>query len=91
MVSEKTKSRIQNIGILLSLIGISCLWQPFTIELYKYGFQILCIGGALYIFIGFVPAGATTRKSLWTILKVCFVLMAFILLGIVLAPILVGA
>jgi len=90
MVSEKTKVRIEYIGILLALIGIFCLWQPFTIELYKYGFQILCIGGGVYIFIGFVPAGgASTRKALLPIIEAGFILAICIVFGIIIAPMLV--
>ena len=91
MVSQKTIDLIQKAGIGISLLGLFAILQPFSMLLYRFGFQILCIGGFMYIALNYVPAGAPISKSTVLILSVLGVVVGFLLLGIVLAPTLVGS
>jgi hypothetical protein len=58
--------------------------------LYRHGFQILCLGGIIYIVLGYIPTGAPLKKGLGLTLAVLAVLAGFLALGILVAPILVG-
>ncbi len=90
MVSQKTKDRLEKIGIILSIIGLFFIMQPFSMSLYQYGFQILCIGGFIYISMGFVPTNTPIPKATAIILSVLGVVVGFLILGIFLAPRIVG-
>jgi len=90
MVSQKTKDRLEKIGIGLSFLGLFAILQPFSMLLYQYGFQILCIGGFIYIALGYVPVDTPIPRGTLITLSVLGVVVGFLLLGIVLAPILVG-
>ncbi|MGC8849715.1 MAG: hypothetical protein ACP5QI_04495, partial [Candidatus Bathyarchaeia archaeon] len=63
MVSQKTKDTLEKIGIILSMVGLFFIMQPFSMLLYQYGFQILCIGGFIYISMGYIPADAPIPKA----------------------------
>lgn len=89
MVSQKTKNILERMGIILSLIGLFCMLQPFSMTLYQYGFQLLCIGGILYIILGYIPAGSSTKRIALIVAAVLAVLFGFLILGIILTPILV--
>jgi len=90
MVSQRTKDNLEKVGIGLSFLGLFAILQPFSMHLYQYGFQILCIGGFIYIALGFIPTGVRMPKAVIYTLSVLGVVVGFLLLGIVLIPILVG-
>lgn len=90
MVSQKTKNMLERMGIVLSLIGLFCMLQPFSMTLYQYGFQLLCIGGILYIILGYIPTGSSIKKIVLIVAGVLTVLFGFLILGIILVPTLVG-
>lgn len=90
MVSQKTKDRLEKIGIILSMIGLFAIMQPFSMLLYQYGFQILCIGGFIYISVGFIPTDAPISKAVVLILSVLGVIVGFLILGIALTPMIIG-
>lgn len=89
MVSQRTKSSLEKVGIALSAFGLFSILQPFSETLYRYGFQILCIGGFLYIVLGYIPAGAPISKAMAITLAIVGILVGFLILGIVIAPLLV--
>lgn len=89
-LTEKWKSIIEKIGITLSFFGLFSILQPISMTLYRYGFQILCLGGIIYIVLGYIPTGAPLKKGLALTLAVLAVLAGFLALGIFVAPILVG-
>jgi len=90
MVSQRTKDRLEKIGIALCFVGLFAILQPFSMLLYQYGFQILCIGGFMYIALGYLSANVPIRKAVVIVLSVLGVVVGFLLLGIALTPILVG-
>jgi hypothetical protein len=90
MLSQKTKDRLEKTGIVLSFVGLFAILQPFSMLLYQYGFQVLCIGGFMYVALGYVPANAPIPKAVVLVLSVLAVVVGFLVLGIVLTPILVG-
>lgn len=90
MVSQKTKDRLEKTGIILSMIGLFSIMQPFSMTLYRYGFQILCIGGFIYISMGYVPVDVPIPKAVALVLSVLGVVMGFLILGIALAPTIIG-
>lgn len=90
MIPHRTKDRLEKTGIALCFAGLFAILQPFSMLLYQYGFQILCIGGFIYIALGYVPADAPIPKGTAIVLTVLGVVVGFLLLGIALTPILVG-
>lgn len=90
LVSQKTKDRLEKTGLVLCFAGLFAILQPFSMLLYQYGFQILCIGGFMYVALGYVPANVSIPKAVVLVLSVLAVVVAFLVLGIVLTPILVG-
>jgi len=90
MISHKTKDRLEKTGIALCFVGLFAILQPFSMLLYQYGFQILCIGGFIYIALGYVRADVRIPKATVIVLSVLGVVVGFLLLGIALTPILVG-
>ncbi|MGA2785616.1 MAG: hypothetical protein ABSF09_13040 [Candidatus Bathyarchaeia archaeon] len=89
MISQKTKDRLEKTGIVLCFAGLFAILQPFSMLLYQYGFQILCIGGFMYVAMGYVPANVRIPKAVVIVLSVLGVVVGFLLLGIVLTPILI--
>jgi len=89
MISQKTKDRLEKTGIVLCFAGLFAILQPFSMLLYQYGFQILCIGGFMYVALGYVPADVRIPKAVVIVLSVLGVVVGFLLLGIVLTPILI--
>ena len=89
LVSQKTKNRLEKTGIALCFAGLFAILQPFSMLLYQYGFHILCIGGFMYIALGYVPADVPIPKAVVIVLSVLGVVVGFLLLGIVLTPILI--
>lgn len=89
MISQKTKDRLEKTGIVLCFAGLFAILQPFSMLLYQYGFQILCIGGFMYVAMGYVPADVRIPKAVVIVLSVLGVVVGFLLLGIVLTPILI--
>ena len=89
MISQKTKDRLEKTGMALCFAGLFAILQPFSMLLYQYGFQILCIGGFMYIALGYVPADVPIPKAVVIVLSVLGVVVGFLLLGIVLTPILI--
>ena len=89
MISQKTKDRLEKTGMALCFAGLFAILQPFSMLLYQYGFQILCIGGFMYIALGYVPADVRIPKAVVIVLSVLGVVVGFLLLGIVLTPILI--
>jgi len=90
MISHRTKDRLEKTGIALCFAGLFAILQPFSMLLYQYGFQILCIGGFIYIALGYVSADVPVPKATVIVLTVLGVVVGFLLLGIALTPILVG-
>jgi len=90
MISHKTKDRLEKTGIALCFAGLFAILQPLSMLLYQYGFQVLCMGGFIYIALGYVPADVPIPKGTVIVLSVLGVVVGFLLLGIALTPILVG-
>jgi hypothetical protein len=89
MISQKTKDGLEKTGLVLCFAGLFAILQPFSILLYQYGFQILCIGGFMYVAMGYVPANVRIPKAVLLVLSVLGVVVGFLLLGIVLTPMLI--
>jgi hypothetical protein len=47
---------IERITIALILLGIAGMFQPWTIDLYTWGFHVLVFSTLVYIIISHVPA-----------------------------------
>lgn len=90
MVSQRTKDRLEKVGVALCFAGLFAILQPFSMLLYQYGFQILCIGGFTYVALGYVSGDVPVRKAVVIVLSVLGVVVGFLLLGIILTPMLVG-
>lgn len=89
MLSQRTKEITQRIGIVLALFGLFCLCQPFSFSLYNHGFQILGVGTLIFIFVGFIPVGASIKKAILILAIISAVVVGFAVLSIGLAPLLI--
>jgi len=89
-ISERAKVWIERGSIILAILGIIFLAQPFSKELFKYGFQLLGLGGLIYIIMGYVPAGSSIKDLVLKAVGVVAVIIGFIVLGIVVVPSLLG-
>ena len=67
-------SKVEKIGIILSLLGLILVFQPFTLEIYTYGFYVLSLGAVIFALSGYLPKrtdhGETYLKDLlkWVII-----------------------
>jgi len=74
--------------IIMILLGLGLMWQPFSFELYNWSFIIFAVGGLVYIVIGVISPGSSFTHGLRTILLIAFIIVAAIVIGVLLAPIL---
>jgi len=84
-------NKIEKIGIILSVLGLILVFQPFIYILYTYGYYILALGSFIFILSGYLPRktdlGETYVKDVlkW-ILTIAFVIIFAVALSIFLAP-----
>jgi len=87
-------ARIEMAGIVLSLLGIVMMFQPFVKLLFTYGFYLVAIGAFIYILSTYLPrrslAGETYLKDTvkWALILLGIVGF-FVILSAYLAPYLV--
>lgn len=74
--------------ITMILLGLGLMWQPFSFELYNWSFIIFAVGGLIYIVIGVISPGSSFTHGLRTIILIGFIIVAAIVIGVLLAPIL---
>ncbi|HDD40060.1 MAG: hypothetical protein DRN68_01915 [Thaumarchaeota archaeon] len=83
--------KIEKIGLILSILGLILVFQPFSPSLYTYGYYILCLGAVIFTLSGYLPrrteSGETYLKDLlkW-ILIIAFTIIFFVGISIVLVP-----
>lgn len=67
-------STIERTGIILSIIGLILMFQPFRAELFPYGFYMMTLGAVIYILSTYLPVrnpqGETTVRDVvkWSII-----------------------
>lgn len=84
------KLRIEQIGLIISLLGLISIVQPITFILYTYGFYILFLGAIIYFLGSIIPEEKNTEKAK---IKVGLILVFFItvlLLTVFLSPLLIA-
>lgn len=87
-------SKVEKVGMALSLIGLVLVFQPLTPTLYTYGYYVLALGAVIFSLSGYLPRrtkdGATYLRDLikWTGI-IAFVVVIVVVISIVLAPYLV--
>ena len=79
------KIKIEQAGLLLSLIGLASILQPWIFFLYSYGFYILFIGAALTFIGGAIPEAKRNQALLQAGIIVA-IMIIIILISIFLAP-----
>lgn len=84
-------SKVEKIGLILSLIGLVLFFQPFTPQIYTYGFYLLTLGAVIFVLSGYLPRktehGETYLGDLlkWVMIIAC-VLIFVIGMSIFLTP-----
>ena len=83
--------KVEKLGIILSLIGLVLVFQPFTPTLYTYGYYILALGAVIFTLSGYLPRrtedGRTYLKDLlkW-IAIIAFTILLVVGISILLTP-----
>ena len=88
MKNSNSRKWIIWLCIIMILLGLFLMWQPFSFELYNWSFIIFAVGGLIHIVMGFILPGSSFTHGLGTILLIGFIIVAAIAIGIILAPIL---
>ena len=84
-------SKVEKLGIILSVIGLVLIFQPFENSLFTYGFYVLSLGAVIFSLSGYLPIrterGETTIKDLvkWVII-IAVVLLFVVVVSIELVP-----
>jgi hypothetical protein len=86
---KRLKSIIEQVGLVISLLGIGSVLQPFNINIYTSGFYILIFGAALYFIGSLIPEDSRIMKGLLQVTLTLIILIAILVLTIYLAPSLV--
>ena len=79
------KIKIEQAGLLLSLIGLASILQPWIFILYSNGFYILFIGAVLTFIGGTIPEAKRNQALLQAGIIVA-IMIIIILISIFLAP-----
>ncbi|HJN58015.1 MAG TPA: hypothetical protein QGF52_03245 [Nitrososphaerales archaeon] len=86
---KRIKLRIEQLGLILSLAGLTSILQPINLSLYTNGFFILILGALIYFLGSTMPDEAKKSRALMQITILFTVLILIILLSIYTAPILI--
>lgn len=84
-------SKVEKVGLILSLLGLVLFFQPLTPEIYAYGFYLLTLGAVIFVLSGYLPrrteGGETYLRDLlkWITIVAC-VLIFVIGMSIILTP-----
>jgi len=83
--------KIEKIGIIISLIGLVLFFQPFSPQIYTYGFYLVALGAVIFSLSGYLPRrtdrGETYLRDLlkWVTI-ITSVLLFVISISIILTP-----
>lgn len=83
--------RIEKAGLILSILGLILVFQPFSPSIYTYGYCILALGAVVFTLSGYLPrrteSGETYLRDLikW-ILIIAFTIILFVGISIALVP-----
>ncbi|MFQ6135169.1 MAG: hypothetical protein ACE5KU_05080 [Nitrososphaerales archaeon] len=86
---RRLKTRVEQMGLLLSLAGLASILQPFNLTIYTYGFYILILGAAVYFLGSTIPEEAKIGRAFLQIASFFTLFIVIILLAVYLAPLLV--
>ena len=84
------KLRIEQIGLIISLLGLISILQPITFILYTNGFYILLLGATIYFFGSIIPEEDNTRKATIKVVSVFVFFILVLLLTVFLSPLLIA-
>ncbi len=83
------KTRIEILGLVLSLVGLAAILQPVSLFLYSYGFYILVLGAAVSLLGGAIVESSSTGHVAIRIISFFAIIIIILVLSILLAPLLV--
>lgn len=88
---QTCKQRIELAGLVLSLIGLAAILQPYFISIYTGGFYALFLGSAVYFLGGSIPEQQQFNRRVFIQVAVLFaVVITVMLLAVYLAPLLLS-
>lgn len=83
------KIRIEQIGLIISLLGLVSILQPITLILYTYGFYILLLGAIIYFIGSLIPEEENTGKATKKVLSIFIFFLIVLVLTVYLSPLLI--
>lgn len=85
---KRIKTRIEQTGLTISLVGLMSMLQPLNLTLYSYGFYILAVGAAISFLGGLMPEEAGRRQVFLRVASFFTIVIVVMALSIYLAPLL---
>jgi hypothetical protein len=86
---KKIKNIFEQVGFVISLIGLGSILQPFNITVYTLGFFILILGASIYFIGSILPENSKFVKGIFQMTFILVIFLIIIVLTIYLSPILV--
>ena len=86
---SRLKTRIEILGLVLSLVGLTAILQPVSLFLYSYGFYILVLGAAVSLLGGAILESSSTGHVTIRIISFFAIVIIILILSVLLAPLLV--
>jgi len=83
------KIRIEQIGLIIFLMGLVSILQPITLILYTYGFYILLLGAIIYFIGSLIPEEENTGKATKKVLSIFIFFLIVLLLTVYFSPLLI--
>ncbi|MCL4435256.1 MAG: hypothetical protein M1503_07310 [Thaumarchaeota archaeon] len=83
------KTRVEILGLVLSLAGLAAILQPVSLFLYSYGFYILVLGAAVSLLGGAILESSSTGHVTIRIISFFAIVIIILILSILMAPFLV--
>jgi len=83
---SRLKTRMEGLGLAVSLIGLAAILQPFNLAVYTYGFYILVLGAAVTFFSSTIPEESGEKRALIQILVLTVFVSIVLFLAVYLAP-----
>lgn len=93
-VVKLTRRIIEELLILLGLLALIFIFQPFNLIIYTVGWIMILICTLVYVILTLIPSHANSRKELFkmvfrTLVIVVGVVLVFLIVSIALTPYLV--
>ena len=80
---------LERISVVLILLGLLFMVQPWSLQLYNLSFVFLGIGGGMWITLGYIPSNPKVSQIVKVVMGVILISLLFIVVSIVIVPYLI--